>query len=113
MRTLSFLLLLVACSPSESDGSADGGAVDVAQAGDVVDAPEAAVQPDAAPMCCPMETPSCECFQTGARDPLTGNCQRICDAAPTGVTRMTGDDGCPYWRTSAVSCRVSGADGGF
>lgn len=102
MRTLSFLLLLVACTPSESDGAADGGAVDGARSGDVV---------DAAPMCCAMETPSCECFQTGARDPLTDRCVRICDAAPTGVTRMVGDDGCPYWRTSAVSC-LSPVDGG-
>ena len=116
MRTLSFVLLLMACTPSgPSDGPADSGAADVFAASDVVDvfdAPEAAVQPDAAPLCCPMETPSCECFQTGARDALTGSCQRICDAAPTGVTRMMGADGCPYWRTSAASC-LRPADSGF
>jgi hypothetical protein len=114
MRTLSLLLLLMACTPSESDAPADSGAADVFAASDVVDvvdAPETTAQPDAAPLCCPMETPSCECFQTGARDALTGRCVRICDAAPTGVTRVMGDDGCPFWRTSAVSC-LSPVDGG-
>ena len=115
MRTLSFLLLLMACTPSEpSDGPADSGAADVFAASDVVDVvdvPETTVQSDAAPRCCAMETPSCECFQTGARDALTDRCVRICDAAPTGVTRMIGDDGCPYWRTSAASC-LSPVDGG-
>ncbi len=112
MRTLSILLLLAACTPSEPDVSADGGAVDDVRSGDVVDASAAAAQPDAAPMCCAMETPSCECFQTGVRDALTGRCERICDAAPTGVTRMIGDDGCPYWRPSAGSCLGSSVDGG-
>ena len=58
-------------------------------------------------MCCPMEQfPSCECFETGWRDPSTGSCGRICDARATG--RAVAPDGCPYWTYGSANCLPSG-----
>ena len=99
MRTfssLAFASLLLGCSASVTPPAADAAPAD-APADAAADTPDAAE----AGMCCPMaQFPSCDCFATGQRDPVTG-CMMICDARVTG--QAMGPDGCPYWATGG-SC---------
>jgi hypothetical protein len=100
-------VFLTACGPMVVPPGSDGGdsvdAVDVASATDTSPDVPTPPMPDVAVVCCPIEMPSCECFSTGQRDPGSGRCIRVCDAAPP-ATRAVAADGCPYLALTSASC---------
>ncbi len=88
-------LMLAACGPSRSQvASSDAGAL--------ADAGTTTLQrsPDGLGFCCPIESPSCDCFGNGgfveSDDPA--KCPSICDLGPAGATIDTDAHGCEvFW----------------
>ncbi len=64
--------------------------------------------------CCPMETPTCDCFSVGGRSSPNGTCGGgVCDAAPVGWVKGVDKYGCPVWTsTSSESCIGGDHDAG-
>src|SRR3954471_24355099 len=46
-------------------------------------------------VCCPIETPRCDCFGLGGTRRSDGVCPNICDAAPINWQMRTDGNGCP------------------
>ncbi len=49
-------------------------------------------------ICCPLETPSCNCFHIGGSPDTAGECASICDAEPDGWVQEFDESGCPVLR---------------
>ncbi len=67
---------------------------------------------DGGGFCCPIETPTCNCFGYGgwiATD--SSNCPKICDLGPQGAKELVDGHGCKYL-TSPSSCLALPSDGG-
>lgn len=50
-------------------------------------------------VCCPTETPSCDCFALGGHAAMVSQCQvqRVCDATPINWEMRTDSYGCAQW----------------
>jgi len=61
--------------------------------------------PDASSICCPIEEPTCDCFQIGGTR-QGGDCAAICDAEPDGWIESVDENGCPIleWVGGTGSC---------
>jgi hypothetical protein len=46
-------------------------------------------------VCCPIETPTCDCFGLGGTRNGNDACPKICDAAPINWQMRTDSNGCP------------------
>ncbi|MCB9732511.1 MAG: hypothetical protein H6745_07860 [Deltaproteobacteria bacterium] len=100
--------LLGACGDDDNDtGDADAAVVQDTLPADTGGADTVIISPtdvvpgdtgDASTECCPIETPSCDCFQVGGSPSGSGaTCGSICDAAPQGWTQGMDENGCPVW----------------
>jgi hypothetical protein len=45
--------------------------------------------------CCPIQTPSCDCFDYGGSATANNMCPAICDVPPPNWKQGTDDNGCP------------------
>jgi hypothetical protein len=83
-----------------SDGTADGEVADtnVEMDGDVIDDTDVGeiADTDADSVCCPIEPPTCDCFELGGNR-IDGSCSRVCDSSPYAWTQVTDRFGCPEW----------------
>lgn len=100
VMALAFVAAL-GCSESR-DVSVDGSTP--------VDGPDGAVG-----VCCPLETPSCNCFSTGGWAPNLESCGGICDLGPTDYEIDEDAYGCEQYRFvgSPRGCCGCPPDGGL
>lgn len=100
---LIILSLVVSCRGERPIGTGDGSADSAADMGVAADGPSPDTTGDTeaeggTSQCCPIETPSCDCFVVGGKrrsaDPFFG-CQRHCDAVPMGWRMSVDESGCP------------------
>lgn len=82
---------LAACAAPAPAGSLDATVPDSSL-------PDSAV-PVGGGVCCPRDTPSCDCTALGGWAPSLDECnlQGICDAWPPDFTEGVDSHGCPYW----------------
>lgn len=109
MRPLRLALFLVLAATIAACGDDDDGA------GSAIDA----APPDSAVACCPIETPTCNCFGIGGTRDLNQSdpglqCAAICDAEPDGWVEDTDENGCPIlrWVGGTGSCLPLPPDAG-